>query len=92
MIGDALSKFGDWLKDLLLWIPRKVFELLMDGFASLIEVLPVPEFMITASNAFAGISGNVLFFASKFAIAEGLTIYLGALVLRFIIRRIPFFG
>lgn len=92
MIADALSRFAEWLKDLLLWIPRKVFELLMDGFASLLESLPVPEFMTQASTAFSGISGNVLFFASKFAIAEGLTIYLGALVLRFIIRRIPFFG
>lgn len=92
MIGDALSKFGQWLKDLFLWLPMKIFELLMDGFAALLEALPVPDFITTAAQAFSGISGNVLFFASKFAIAEGLAIYLGALVLRFIIRRIPFFG
>lgn len=92
MIADALSRFAEWLKDLLLWIPKKVFELLMEGFAVLLESLPVPDFIIQASNAFSGISGNVLFFASKFAIAEGMAIYLGALVLRFIIRRIPFFG
>lgn len=92
MFSDSLSRFAGWLKDLLLWVPKKIFELMMDAFAVLFESLPVPDFIIQASSAFSGISGNVLFFASKFAIAEGMAIYLGALVLRFIIRRIPFFG
>ncbi len=92
MIADALSKFSQWLMDLLLWIPKKLFELIMDVFASLFEALPVPDFIIRASDAFSGISGNVLFFASKFAIAEGLAIYIGALILRFIIRRLPLIG
>lgn len=92
MIADALSKFSHWLMDLMLWVPKKIFELIMDAFASLFEALPVPDFIVQATNAFSGVSGNVLFFASKFAIAEGLMIYIGALILRFILRRIPFIG
>lgn len=92
MFSDALSRFASWLMDLLLWIPKKVFELIMDALASVLEALPVPDFIIMAADAFSGISGNVVFFASKFAIAEGISIYLSALALRFIIRRIPFLG
>lgn len=92
MIGDALSRFGEWLKDLLLWIPLKLWELLLDGLAAIIEAIPVPDFVNNASNAFSSIPGNVLFFANFFAVGEGITMVLAAYGIRFLIRRIPLIG
>lgn len=91
-LSETFSDILQWVKDLLLWIPRKVYEEVLDGLAGFFESLPVPDFITQATNAFAGISGNVLFFAQKFAVGEGIILILSAYILRFILRRIPFIG
>ncbi|WP_339083291.1 hypothetical protein [Pseudomonas sp. TMP9] len=91
-LSETFTEILTWLKDLLLWIPRKVYEEVLDGMASFFESLPVPDFIIQASSALSGISGNVLFFAQKFAVGEGIILILSAYILRFILRRIPFIG
>ncbi len=92
MISDALSKFAQWLLDALLWVPLKIWELILDGLASVIESMPVPDFVSTASNAFGSIPSNVLFFANFFALGEGIAMILAAYGIRFLIRRIPLIG
>lgn len=92
MISDLLSDFATWLKDLLLWLPLKIWELLLDGLASVLEAIPVPDFVSTATGAFSSIPGNVLFFANYFAVGEGIAMVLSAYALRFLIRRIPLIG
>ena len=87
-----MSDLMGFLKDLLLWVPLKLWELLLDGLAALLEALPVPGFVQQADSAFSAISGNVLFFAQKFAVGEGISMILAAYVLRFIIRRLPVVG
>lgn len=91
-LSQKFTEILDWVKDFFLWIPRKLYEEVLDALASFFEALPVPDFIIEAGAAFSGISGNVLFFAQKFAIGEGIALILSAYVLRFILRRIPFIG
>jgi len=91
-MGDYISKFMAWLQEVLLWIPRKLWAELLDGLSSLIAAIPVPSFVTDAAGAFSSISGNVLFFASKFAVPEGIAMILAAYALRFVIRRIPLIG
>lgn len=92
MIAELLSDFAEWLKDLLLWLPLKVWEMLLDGLATVLESIPVPDFVSTASGAFSSIPGNVLFFANFFALGEGIAMVLSAYAVRFLIRRIPLIG
>lgn len=87
-----MEDFAQWLEETLLWIPRKLWAELLDALASFVEAIPPPDFLVDASAAFSGISGNIAFFASKLAVAEGLAMVLSAYVLRFILRRIPFIG
>lgn len=87
-----LDDFAAWLKDLLLWVPRKLWAELLDGLAALIEAIPVPSFVYDVQSAFAGLSGNIVFFANKFAVPEGLIMVLAAYAIRFVIRRIPIIG
>jgi len=87
-----LGEFGEWLKDLFLWLPLKLWELLLDAFASLIEAMPVPEFLTQAQGYFSGVGSNVLFVLDLFAVPQGMTMIMGALILRFVIRRIPLIG
>lgn len=92
MIADALTGFGKWLLEVLLWVPRKLWAELLDVFAAMFEAMPVPDFIAQAQGYFNAIPPGVLFFANFFALGEGITMVLGAYVLRFLIRRIPFIG
>lgn len=89
---DFLEEILVWLKDLLLWLPRKLTELVLDGLAFVIEAIPVPQFLQNASGYLAGIPPEVVFFLDGFMFAEGVTIIVSAFVLRFVIRRIPIVG
>ncbi|MEM8684360.1 MAG: DUF2523 family protein [Pseudomonadota bacterium] len=93
---EALIQFLEqilvWFKELMLWIPRKLAELILDGLAALIEAIPVPGFLQNASGFLGAIDPNVAYFLEGFAFAEGLSIILSAYVLRFLIRRIPLVG
>lgn len=91
-MGELLSDFAQWLIDTLLWLPRKLWAELLDGLATLVESMPVPDFVTTAQSAFSGIPSSVLFFLDKFAFAEGLAMVLSAYLLRFLLRRIPLIG
>lgn len=86
-----LSNFGDWLITVLLWFPRKIFELLLDGLAAVIEAFPALDALsVFASNAAA--LGSLSWLLDVFAVREGVALIMGALILRFLLRRIPFIG
>lgn len=87
-LNEILNWFVKWAE----WIPKKIYSAVMDGIASFINAIPVPSFMQDAAGAFAGIPSTVMFFASAFELGFGVKIVLAALVLRFILRRIPLIG
>lgn len=91
-MADMLAGFAEWLKEVLLWVPRKLWAELLDGLAAILSAIPVPDFVITAQSAFAGLPSGVVFFANKFAVPEILGMVIAAYVIRFLIRRIPVVG
>lgn len=99
MLNDALTWISDfflgileWLLELVAWVPKKIWELLLDALAAAIEAIPVPDFVASAGNWFGGIPATVIYFGQFFAVAEGLAMIMSALVLRFVLRRIPLIG
>jgi len=89
---DLFSRFVTWLHDFALWLPRQVYRLLLEGLASVINAIPVPAFLTDASANLSAIPSGVAYFGAAFRIGEGITIIVGAYLLRFLIRRIPFIG
>jgi hypothetical protein len=87
-----MQKILDAIVDALLWIPRKLFELLMDGLGSLIEMIPVPSWFADATGYSAGIPAEIVFWVSPFELGYGVTVIMSAYLLRFIIRRLPIIG
>lgn len=83
-----LKSFGEWLFDALLWIPKKFFEWLTDGLASVVGGISLP-FNV---SALGGIPAGVSWFADLTAAPEGFTIVLGALLARFALKLIPTLG
>jgi hypothetical protein len=86
-LGEMLA----WLLDVILWAPRKLFELALDGFATVIEAIPVPSWL-SGADPFASLDPGVVYFAEAFMIPEGIAIALGAYLIRFLVRRIPLIG
>ncbi|MCY1435557.1 hypothetical protein D9M71_516560 [compost metagenome] len=91
-LKETLVSLLDWLLEIILWAPKKVWGLLLDGLASVIESLPVPSFLGSVESFFANIPASVVYFFQFFAIGEGLAMITLALVLRFALRRIPLIG
>jgi len=82
----------EWAQKFFVWLPSKVFETICNGLAALIEAIPVPAWVSSAGTNLGAIPPGVVFFADAFKIGPGLTIILGAYVIRFAIRRIPLIG
>lgn len=87
-----IEKFAEWLKDLMLYLPKKWWADMLDALAAIIQALPVPDFVYQAANAFSATPPMIVFFANKFAVPEGIAMMLAALIARFILRRIPLIG
>tara|TARA_R110000737_G_C14590067_1_gene487349 strand:+ start:34 stop:330 length:297 start_codon:yes stop_codon:yes gene_type:complete len=74
-----LESFGSWL-----------YQLFLDGAASLIDVIPVPDFLLNLQTV--NMPSGVAFFVAPFEVEFGIGIIVGAYIARFIVRRIPLIG
>lgn len=89
---EFLQRILEWIVDLLLWVPRKIWEAALDGLATLIESIPVPTFMENLGNWVAGIDPAIAYFGGALQLGTGMTFVVLAWVIRFAIRRIPLIG
>lgn len=87
-----LSNFADWFADYALWIPRKIFELLMEPLGVMIKGMPMPDWVADASIGFSGVPPHVAFFLEFLYFGEGVAIIMSAYDIRFLIRRLPVIG
>lgn len=82
----------DWMLQAALWVPRKVYSLLLDGLASVVEAIP----RLGAADTFISSAGTALsgagWFADLFAVQQGVAMLATTLLLRFALRRIPGIG
>ena len=87
-----IGKVLEWLKDFLLWLPLKLWQMLLEALSGLLAAIPVPSFFAQASAAFSSIDPGVLYFAQVMQLHLGIPMLLGAYSLRFLIRRLPVVG
>lgn len=87
-LNDAYDSIIQFFKDL----PEWIFSKFADALIAFYQKIPVPEFFNSAANAFSNIPAEVVYFAQPFQITYGITVVLGAYLLRFITRRIPIIG
>lgn len=87
-----LHDFSQWLLDVLLFIPRWLWSQVLDAFATFIENLPVPEMVNMWVTHAGSIPSTIVWFLTILEFKFGVTVVVSALVLRWLLRRIPFFG
>lgn len=85
------QKLIDALIDIVLWIPRQLFGLLVDAVELMLTWIPEIE-IADLQNIFNGLGGQLLYFLTVFEFDYGITAMMTALIARFILRRIPFIG
>lgn len=78
--------------DVVIVFPEYIYMQLGEGVVAFFEWLPVPSFFYSASGAFDSIPSSIIFYGNALQIGPGISMILGAYLLRFIIRRIPFIG
>lgn len=79
-----------WLSDEFKAFWLYVYDSLMGGLATLIESIPVPDFLSNIQTV--SLPASVSWFLDPFQIGFGLIAIVGAYTARFILRRIPFIG
>lgn len=89
---EFLQRILEWMVDLLLWWPRKLWEMMLDGLASLFEAIPVPDFMTNLGSFFSGLDPGIAFFLQDLQFGLGVGMIISAYTIRFVIRRIPVIG
>jgi len=85
------TSFASWLGNFLLYIPRKIFELVMDALAALVEAIPVPDAVAQAKSGMSALAG-MGYVADLVSLKAGLALVAGSMLARFLLRRIPGIG
>lgn len=87
-----LSNFWKNLQDLLLWVPMRIWELLLESLAWVITAIPVPSWASNTAGLFSGLPTGVSWGFYLFNVPTGIGIIMSAYLIRFLIRRIPLIG
>lgn len=88
MIVKALQWLVSWVEFAAEWVWNE----LMGAFLAVLNAIPVPQWLTDAPMVVGSIPSSVAFFMAALQVPSGLSIILGAYVIRFIIRRIPLIG
>ncbi|PHQ27412.1 hypothetical protein CLH62_07550 [Marinobacter guineae] len=86
-----IQKLLDALIDIVLWIPRQLYGLLVDAVELMLTWIPEID-IVDLQGLFDGLGGQLLYFLTIFEFDYGITAMMTALMARFILRRIPFIG
>lgn len=85
-ITDAIQAALDWTREL--WFD--LIAAVLGGFAAVVEAIPAPDFLADATSY--QMPAGVSWILSAFQIEFGISVYVAAITLRFILRRIPGIG
>lgn len=80
-----------WLSGELDAFFSRVTNAVLDFCASAVALIPLPDALLQPIS-FTGIPNNAVYLMNLFNISTGIGIVVSAYFVRFIIRRIPFFG
>lgn len=83
---ELLEWFSEEIKSIFMW----VLEGLLDAFVSLIDLIPVPDWLSDIGTL--TLPSNILYYTTLFQVHVGIGIMVSAYVIRFIIRRLPVVG
>tara|TARA_A100001391_G_scaffold68654_1_gene43891 strand:+ start:4748 stop:5038 length:291 start_codon:yes stop_codon:yes gene_type:complete len=85
-VGCWTGHFVDGVNDFVLWL----LEMLLGSVISVIEAIPVPGWLDQAASV--SLPDSMLWLSGILQLPFGMTVFVSAYTLRFLIRRIPLIG
>lgn len=89
-LTDWLDAAWAWLIELLLWVPQKLYGVLLGALSAVLNAIPVPSWAEGISLDW--IPAGMAYFVAPFHLDLALTAITGGYLIRFLIRRIPVIG
>jgi hypothetical protein len=89
-LKEFFTGFKDWLYEILIYIPQKLFDLFLEAILVVIKALPLPDFMTTYQIA-DYIHPDIMFFLSMSGLGTALPI-IGTAYIFYFFRRILTLG
>ena len=87
-----LTQILAWLLQFVTWIVVQVFSVVCTAVVAIFSAIPVCGCFATAATGLQSLPSGVLYFAQALDFSTGIQAILCALLMRFLIRRIPFIG
>ncbi|HEY8940773.1 MAG TPA: hypothetical protein VIM59_11305 [Cellvibrio sp.] len=84
-LKDFFTNLKDWLYEALLYIPQKLFDLLLQAILTIIESLPLPDFIVQTRLTDL-ISPEIMFFLANSGVGTALPIVGSGIVFYFFRR------
>ena len=81
-----------WLLGFVDWIFNEFFKVVGAAVVAVFDAIPVPSFFTSAGSFASALPPGVVYFSRGLDLTTGFTILFSAYGVRFLIRRIPFFG
>lgn len=91
-MGELLSAFADWLLRVLGEIVLYVVDVFVTFLIEMLSWVPVPDFINDVAGAWGPMVSAVGYWIAPFQLGYGVSVMIGALIARFILRRIPLIG
>jgi hypothetical protein len=91
-LRERYEQFQDWLIDLLLWIPRKLWAEFLDEMAELIEGQEVPDFIGQAVALLGSWTSDAGYWFTVIEFNWGISLVMSAIGIRWAWSKIPFIG
>lgn len=86
---DFLEGFFDEALKLIMYVPRMIVSHLVDALLSVLNSIPVPDFISNSGSILGGISPHVWWFASALEFGFGIGVIITAYLIRFGLRFLP---
>jgi len=87
-----LSDFSAWIVKVILWLPFKIIEILVDGLVEVVKIIPGCDCFQGVAGLVSAIPPSVWWFLNIAQFPAGLSFIAAALLARFALRRLPFIG
>lgn len=90
--GGFFSDLMEFFKGALLWVPRWIWQQVLGVLGALVQAIPAPAAFASFASTVGSVGGSVLWFLGLIEFKFGVTVVLGALASRWLLRRIPLIG
>jgi hypothetical protein len=88
-LSDKLQQIIDFLRDFLLYIPKWLWQHVLEAIQGAIAAIPVPDAFTQFTGSLASIPSGVVWFLTIMQFQFGVSVIVGAMAARFLMKFIP---